>query len=317
MRFSIHHKQENNLDLIVLQDSQTKTEAVVLPAFGALLHEFSIVINNKLFNIIDNYKSSEHIKNELSVNFKSAKLSPFACRIPDGKYSFNENNFEFQTRFMDGSAIHGLLYNKPFALIKEFASDENASITLQYDYKKDDAGYPYNYRCEIEYTLSDNNSLQVKTTINNLSDVTIPIADGWHPYFQLGGKIDNWSLQFNAENILEFDDKLIPTGKLLNYNKFNQPHLIEDTELDNCFLLNKAINGAACRLINPSNKLSLSFFPDKNYPYLQIYTPPNRASIAIENLSAAPDAFNNKMGLTLLLAGSSQTFTVIYQTGIL
>jgi aldose 1-epimerase len=206
-----------------------------------------------------------------------------------------------------------LLYNKPFVLINEFADDEKASISLQYNYKKDDAGYPYNYRCEVEYTLSDNNSLQVKTTINNLSEPTIPIADGWHPYFQLGGEINNWLLQFNAEGILEFDDKLIPTGKLLIYNKFNNPHLIEDVQLDNCFLLNKNMEGAACRLINPYNKLSLSFFPDKNYTYLQIYTPPGRTSIAIENLSAAPDAFNNKMGLTLLSAGDSQTFTVIYQ----
>lgn len=316
MRFSIYHKQENNLDLIILKDSQTSTEAAVLPAFGALLHEFSLLIENKLFNIIDNYKSGEHIKNEMPVNFKSAKLSPFACRIPDGKYSFNENDFEFQTRFMDGSAIHGLLYNKKFLLINESANDERATITLQYDYKKDDAGYPYNYRCEIEYTLSDNNSLKVKTTIHNLSDVTIPIADGWHPYFQLGEKIDDCILQFNAESILEFDEKLIPTGKLLHYNKFNQPHLIEDAELDNCFLLNKNMNGAACKLINPSNKISLSIFPDKNYPYLQIYTPPGRASIAIENLSAAPDAFNNKMGLTLLSANSLQSFAVIYQIGL-
>ncbi len=316
MRFSIHHKQ-NNLDVVVLQDSLTKTEAAVLPAFGALLHEFSLLINNNLINIIDNYESAENIKNELSVNFKSAKLSPFACRIPEGKYSFNKNDFEFQTKFMDGSAIHGLLYNKKFLLINEFANDEKATITLQYDYKKDDAGYPYNYRCEVEYVLSINNSLQIKTTVYNLSETIIPIADGWHPYFKLGGKIDDWLLQFNAESILEFNNKLIPTGKLLTYNKFAEPRLIRDTELDNCFLLNKNISGAACTLINPLNKISLSFFPDKNYPYLQIFTPPNRASIAIENLSAAPDAFNNKMGLTLLSANSSQSFTVIYQTGIL
>ena len=317
MRFSIHHIQRNNLGLIILKDSQTNTEAAVLPAFGALLHEFSLLINGSLFNIIDNYKNGEDVKNKMHVNFKSAKLSPFACRIPDGKYSFNENEFEFQTRFMDGSAIHGLLYNKPFLLIKDFADDESASIILQYDYKKDDAGYPYNYRCTIEYTLSDDNSLQVKTTINNVSETTIPIADGWHPYFQLGGNINKWSLQFDAENILEFDEKLIPTGKFLNYNTFNKPRLIEDVALDNCFLLHKNINGAACTLINPSNKLSLSIFPDKNYPYLQIYTPPERTSIAIENLSAAPDAFNNKIGLTLLSPNTTKSFAVIYQISVL
>jgi aldose 1-epimerase len=313
MRFSINRKQENNLDLVVLKDEYTKTEAALLPACGASLHGFSVLIKDDPVNIIDNYNSDAQVKKELSSTFKSSKLSPFACRIPDGRYTFNEIEYEFQTRFMDGSAIHGLLYNKSFALIKESADEKKAAVTLQYDYKKDDAGYPYYYRCEVEYSLSDNNALEVKTIVHNLSETTIPIADGWHPYFKLGGKVDDWLLYFTTDGILEFDEKLIPTGRILNYNNFSSPQLIESMELDNCFLVKKNIEGPACQLINHSNKLTLSFFPDANYPYLQIFTPPHRNSIAIENLSAAPDCFNNKMGLTLLSANSSQTFTVIYQ----
>ena len=87
--------------------------------------------------------------------------------------------------------------------------------------------------------------------------------------------------------------------------------------LDNCFLLKTGHDKPACKLVNPSNGLSLSFFTDATYRYLQIYTPPHRSSIAIENLSAAPDCFNNKMGLLLLLPGDSQTFTVSYQLSTL
>jgi galactose mutarotase-like enzyme len=43
----------------------------------------------------------------------------------------------------------------------------------------------------------------------------------------------------------------------------------------------------------------LTIEPDKEYPILQIYIPPHRNSIAIENLSGAPDNFNNKMGLVI------------------
>lgn len=60
-------------------------------------------------------------------------------------------------------------------------------------------------------------------------------------------------------------------------------------------------------------KVQLEIRPDKQYPYLQIYTPPHRNSIAIENLSAAPDAFNNKMGLITLQPGENIIFTTTYK----
>jgi aldose 1-epimerase len=46
---------------------------------------------------------------------------------------------------------------------------------------------------------------------------------------------------------------------------------------------------------------------------LQIYTPPHRKSIAIENLSSAPDAFNNKIGLIELGAEESHAFQTRYR----
>jgi aldose 1-epimerase len=149
--------------------------------------------------------------------------------------------------------------------------------------------------------------------VTNLGKTVIPIADGWHPYFQLGGKIDDWRLQFYSEAMLEFDAKLIPTGKLLQYNAFETPRLIGDTFLDNCFSLKPDLVSPACEIYHPATGLTVAFFPDASYPYLQIYTPPARTSIAVENLSGAPDCFNNRMGLILLPPGHSQIFTVRYK----
>jgi aldose 1-epimerase len=69
-------------------------------------------------------------------------------------------------------------------------------------------------------------------------------------------------------------------------------------------------------MYNPANQVWLSIFTNSHYPYLQIYTPPHRKSIALENLSGAPDCFNNGMGLLMLPPNRSQTFTVWYQTGV-
>jgi len=315
MNFFVISTHENGLNIALLKNEKSGTEVAILPDYGAMLHSFKINHNDSSFNIIDNYNGDAHLKTDLAATFKSSKLSPFPCRIPEGKYNYNKAQYEFQKKFRDGSAIHGLLYDKPFEIIYKNADKNSASVILKYEYKKDDAGYPFQYTCMVEYMLTEDDYLKVTTTISNTGNETIPVADGWHPYFQLGGKVNDWIIQFHAASIVEFNNKLIPTGKLLPYNKFNSPQQLNETELDNCFVLQKNYTGAACSIINPKNGLGVSLFPDASYPYLQIYTPPHRNSIAIENLSAAPDCFNNKMGLLLLEAGHSQTFTVGYQTG--
>jgi aldose 1-epimerase len=315
MAFKIYASSENGIDLVNLIDEATHTRVSIVPEYGAMLHAFSVETRTGVHNIIDNYATAEDIRENLATSFRSSKLSPFVCRIPEGKYLYDGVEFEFPDKFLDGSAIHGLLYNTSFALVSEFADDEQASVSFKYNYKEDNEGYPFNYRCEIRYALKPMNILQIQTTILNLDDLPIPIADGWHPYFTLGGKINDWLLYFNADAILEFDDKLIPTGQLLAYNEFNEEKMIASTQLDNCFLLNIDEGYAACTLRNASNDLQLNFFPDNTYPYLQIYTPPHRNSIAIENLSAAPNAFNNKMGLLMLAPRHTHTFTIHYQLG--
>jgi aldose 1-epimerase len=306
---------ENGIELVNLIDEQTKTTVSVVPKYGAMLHGFSIQGKEGMVNVIDNYSDEHAIKKDLAMSYKSSKLSPFACRIADAKYVYDGETFEFSSKFVDGNAIHGLLFNKPFAVVDQFSDDEQASVLLRYIYKAEDDGYPFNYRCEIRYTLLPLNVLQLQTTIINLDDLTIPIADGWHPYFKLGGTIDDWLLYFNAGAMVEFNEKLVPTGKLIDYNTFNEEKEIGQTQLDNCFLLNSDDSYAACTLSNPVTGLQINFFPDKNYRYLQIYTPPHRNSIAIENLSAAPDAFNNKMGLLMLAPRHTHAFTVHYQLG--
>ena len=191
MEFSIATISENGLKQVILTDPVSRTKIVVLPQYGAMLHAFVIEQDGGMFNVIDNYSNTDEIGKELSISFKSSKLSPFACRIPGGKYVYDGQEFELQHKFMDGSAIHGLLYNKAFKQTDSFFDEQKASVLFKYNYREEDEGYPFNYICEIRYTLLPQNTLQLQTTITNLDDLPIPMADGWHPYFTLGGKVDD------------------------------------------------------------------------------------------------------------------------------
>ncbi|MFT4023706.1 MAG: hypothetical protein QM664_07985 [Flavihumibacter sp.] len=313
MSFRISAGTASGIPLVYLHDDSTRTEIAIAPAHGAMLHGFSFPVQGAVHNIIDHYLDETDVDRNLSLSFKSSKLSPFPCRIPEGRYRFNNKDYQFEKLFPDGTAIHGLLFNKPFTETSKTVTDFMASAQFDYAYRADDAGYPFNYDCRIDYTLFSNQLLQVKTTLSNQGREAIPMADGWHPYFSLGGKVDGYRLQFAAEGMLEFDEKLIPTGHVLPVDDFRNGALLNDRQLDNCFVLGKPGSNPVCRLSNPENGISVSFETDGRYPYLQLYIPPHRRSIAIENLSAAPNAFNNGIGLISLAPGASCAFTVYYR----
>jgi aldose 1-epimerase len=317
MSFSVSRISQNGLSLVKLQDNATNTIITILPEYGALLHSFEIAVNGKYLNIIDNYSGRQHVEEELDISYKSSKLSPFACRLRDGKYKIDDEEFEINKKFGDGNAIHGLLFNKPFKIVSEFADDNQASVSLRYHFNREDPGYPFDYVCEVRYTLNPQKVLQVETTILNLDTVEIPIADGWHPYFQLGGNdINDYEIDVSTTSMVKFDDRLLPTGELIHDPSwFNQTKL-GGLELNNCYVVKSAEQNPAVFLYNPANEAFLAIYTNSRYPYLQLYTPPHRKSIAIENLSGAPDCFNNGMGLVMLTPNQSQTFTVWYQSGV-
>lgn len=316
MSFKVSRTELNTTSLIHLSDNNHSTAVSVIPAVGAMLHEFMIPVNGQPFNIIDNYSLDTPVKEQVTNYFKSVKLSPWVCRMADGRYNFNGIAYQSTKMYSDGTALHGLLYDQPFEVEAESADERSASVLLSHEYKCYDPGYPFEYRCQVRYTLHPGAMLEVDTTITNMTETSIPIADGWHPYFRLGGKVNDWELFFDAQGMVEFDKRLVPTGNTIPFNQFNAPSLVGSTRMDNCFLINIVPGKAACTLKNPANGLKVSLFPDPSYPYLQVFIPDHRESIAIENLSSAPDSFNNHMGLVLLPMGQSHSFKVFYQAGL-
>ena len=318
--FTIQKKKESGFDKIILQNDETKNYAAVAPACGAVLLEFVVEQNNVLLNVIDGYKSADEFKNQLAERgFKGCKLSPFVCRLNQSKFTFADKEYvvEKQKSSPNKHAIHGLIYDKSFEVISETANDKEAAVTMKYEYREDDPGYPFNYDCIVTWRLEKNNKLTVITECVNKDEGLIPIQDGWHPYFTLGDTINNLDLEFQSLKMVEFNTELLPTKKLIDYTRFTTIEKLGDRFLDNCFVLDSQECQPLCVLRNADKKIEVQLMPDESYPYLQIYTPPHRKSIAIENLSGAPDGFNNNIGVTTLESGQSSLFKTSYKIVLL
>jgi len=141
------------------------------------------------------------------------------------------------------------------------------------------------------------------------------MADGWHPYFSLGGSVDDWTLQFSKSKQFVYDAGLIPTGEKIEDSRFLNGSLLAGVQLDNGFEWENPKEKNQCIISSPFLKLLIE--PAASYPVLQVYTPPHRKSIAIENLSGAPDNFNNGIGLSILSPGETHTFETSYLVTVL
>lgn len=290
--------------IITLKDTTGNALAEIY-AFGALLNKFCAGRNEEVLNVVEGFSSP----GEANPFFKSAKLSPFPCRVKEAKYTFAKNNYQLKKHLNQNYAIHGVLFNAPFSITDHHFDNHAAAVSLEYVYDNDKDGYPFCYKCAVKYTLTAGNMLAIETTVTNMDNKLMPVADGWHPYFTLGDSINNYQLEFQSKEMLEFDENLVPTRKLVPYQEFGSLKNIEATSFDNCFTLNFAECQPLCVLRNPAKKIQVEVYPLSSYPYLQIFTPHHRKSIAIENLSAAPDAFNNGMGLKVLGPGEAAVFS--------
>ncbi len=312
--FAIDNVSEQGFDKLILKDKSINTHVEILPACGAILHAFVVENSGVKLNIIDQYESAEDFTtNVTSGGFKSCKLSPFACRLKNASYSFDGNTYAVSKFFLGKNGHHGLIYDRPFVVTDQGCNNDNAFVTMKYEYRAEDKGFPFEYDCVVTYTLKKENELSITTLIFNRSNGSMPIQDGWHPYFTFGGTVNDLEFEFKCSNEVEFDEELIPSGNLIRYDKFNFLRKIGNTSFDNCYSLDFTEKQPLCILRDNGKRLQLEIHPRESYPYLQIYIPPHRNSIALENLSAVPDAFNNGMGLIVLEPSEKKSFTTTYK----
>jgi aldose 1-epimerase len=315
--FSIEKRTESGFEKIILKNDDTRNYAVIIPACSAILHEFSVETNGERINVIQSYQTLQEFQDQvIEKGHRGCKLSPFVCRMKNGTYTFGEKEYKI-TKSSFKHALHGELYDRAFTVTSETANEENASVTMKYEYRAEDPGYPFNYDCIVTWQLLPDNKLTVTTESANKDEGLIPMQDGWHPYFTLGEKIDDLHLEFQSKEMLEFNSDLIPTGKYIPFTGFSTIQKFGETKLDSCFTLDTQECQPLCVLRNVEKNIEVQLLPDESYPYLQIYTPEDRKSIAIENLSGAPDGFNNGIGVITLEPGQSALYKTSYKINFL
>ncbi len=309
MKYKADVKLIEDYEILSLEDLDSGNSFSLIPRLGANLNSFKVAGQDILWPA----NNLEQIESRSISTYSGAQLFPFVNRIKDGKYKFAGSSFKLPINEpSNNNSLHGLVFDKEFLLLD--VNEQSGTIKLAYDYDHGNSGYPFRLYLANLFQLSGN-SLTVSTVIKNKSEQAIPLGHGWHPYFIVSSQIDKAFLRIAANEYFQVDKQQIPTGNMEKYNTFQKLAQLGKTELDSCFPT-KVNGGLVAQLFRPKENLKISLFTE-GYPYLQVYTPTDRKSIAIEPQTSAPDAFNNGIGNILLKPESSVNlrFQIIVENG--
>ena len=299
--FSVKKEPFGDFSRLKLCNDERGEYVSIIPEFGANVNEIVLSDGRRTFSVLEGDKTySDLAENKW---FRGAKLIPFPNRINNGKYSYRENEYTLPINFpSQNHAIHGLIYNKKFRVKKIQKTKGSASVLLEYRYRKDVSGYPFDINIVIRYSLSKK-GFGCVTKIVNAGNTDAPVGDGWHPYFKITGSVDHLMLKIPSARKIRVDKKMIPTGKFAHFAEFESLRQIRNIEFDTGFAL-PAKNGIAnTELYDSKQNVRVCVWQEtgkQKYNYLQVFIPASRKSIAIEPMTCNTDAFNNKDGLILL-----------------
>jgi galactose mutarotase-like enzyme len=212
-------------------------------------------------------------------------LFPIVGTLKNNSYQYNEIEYHLSR--------HGFARDMDFELVDKKENSVTFSIQSSEETLK---VYPFIFELQIIYTL-DKNSLNIEYKVMNNGKSKMPFSIGAHPAFALPGNFENYAIQFEKEESLEYyllendlisnktktlelQNKLVP----LNYQLFKNDALIFKTLESNSVTI----------LENSNPKLRVNF---NNFPSLGIWTKMNAPFLCIEPWFGYSDTNENSGNL--------------------
>ncbi len=285
---ALRHFKFGSAEALQMRLTSTGESATILLSHGATIQ--SLCLGPDALEVLEADSVDEL---DLNPKFRGRLLFPFNDRIPQATYVFGGKSFQLPVNCPeDGSAIHGLVYNRAFKVLSGEASADQVRVVLQDEWPENQwPGYPWSLRFLVKATLSAG-CFRLDFEISNESTQTAPVALGWHPYFRLDPEqsLGQHSLELPAESFVAVDESLLPTGEEPSCAgtplDFSQAQNLSEIELD------VALTATGPAVLRCGQRtLRLEQDPEF-FRYVQLYTPETRTSIAIEPVSGATDSFN-------------------------
>jgi aldose 1-epimerase len=295
--YSAKTAQVEGVEVVQLTDAAHKTELTVLPSVGNIAYRLMVNGKNVLWVPYENLAEMKAKPVQAGVPF----LAPWANRLDQDAYFANGKKYRLNPDLAnfrrDGNQkpIHGLLGFSPLWRVIELRADHRAAwVTSRIEFWKYPdlmAQFPFAHTIEMTYRLADG-VLAVETSLLNQSTEPMPVAIGYHPYFQVhDAPRDEWTVHIAAREKLTLSPQLIPTGERTPV-QFSDPLTLKNVQLDDVFsnLIPGADGKPQFSVQGKKEKVTVTYGP--KYTVAVVYAPPGKSFICFEPMSGITDAFN-------------------------
>ncbi|MCI4444190.1 MAG: aldose 1-epimerase family protein [Lentimicrobium sp.] len=221
-------------------------------------------------------------------------LFPIVGTLKNNSYLFNGIEYHLSR--------HGFGRDMEFELIEKTEKSATFSLISSVETRK---MYPFNFELQVCYSL-DENKLKIDYKVINKNDFIMPFSIGAHPALALPGNFENYSLEFQQQEILKYhllEDGLISNNT--NEIPLNNHQLSLNYSLfENDALVFKTLKFKSISILQ--NKVPLLKVNFTDFPNLGIWTVKNAPFLCIEPWFGYSDTleeyddFSKKEGIQLL-----------------
>jgi aldose 1-epimerase len=235
-------------------------------------------------------------------------LAPWPNRVRDGRWSWRGAPQQLAiSEPAYGNASHGLLRNTGYRVVERTAShvELGALIAPQ-------LGWPVAIDTRVTYRLEEDGLVVTHRAAAGADGG--PWAVGAHPYLRVGEHpVETLELTVPAEARLAVDERLnaLDVHPVDGATDLRAPRRLGGLDLNTAYteLANRDARAAIATLAAPDGART-ELWADPAFGWLQVYTPadhprPSGAglAVALEPMTAAPDALNSGRGLAQLAPG--------------
>ncbi|MFG6444396.1 aldose 1-epimerase family protein [Microbacterium sp. P06] len=208
-----------------------------------------------------------------------------------------------------GNASHGLLRFSPYTADAE----PTDRVTLRAEVYPQ-TGYPFHLATSVTYSLTDT-GVHVRHELQNVGGTPAPVALGTHPFVEIGG-VDTADLVIRSGGTtrLVLDEKKIPLREeeVDADTDLRGGRRVGDLSLDTTYrgMPRDADGRIRHTLTSPDGRI-LTLWQGVGFEWAQVFTtdryPQRTLALAIEPMTAPPNAFRTEIDLRHLAPGESWT----------
>jgi galactose mutarotase-like enzyme len=263
-----------------LSDEENNSWVKVCPERGGIIVGFGVNGTETLYLDKETfYDEKANIRGGIPILF------PFCGQLPNQKYELNGIEYNMKN--------HGVARNYPWEVI-DTSSDDGAALKMRFVSNEETyKSYPFEFELIYTYVLK-NNVLTINQEYINKSDKEMPVAVGFHPYFEAS---DKKSIQYdvNATKYLDHNDM-----KIKNYSN-------EDMDLttskESKVMLDHKGNTMSFYLPDLKRKFTMQY--SSEFKYIVIWSVEGKEFVCVEPWTAKNGALYTKEDLVYIKAKQS------------